>query len=368
MPIGHDAAPGSGAFAIVYTVRNEAALLPASIAYHAAAGCARFYVFWDGTTDDAPMLLRGRDDVVAQDSVTPDRLTGAGALRIDPARWAEDSRVRQRVNAAHAAMLAAADGIEWLLSIDPDELVVANVGAPADGNVSRIDTMLAAVADEVDQVLVPNLEVVASGGDTLFPFAERTVFHARRPRARAAWRGIRLALLRMVRSHRLAAWFDHGFWKVVSLGRSPRTMRDPWTGRIVPRGHHLGYHSYKAFIRTARAHRFDFAVHRWLGSTGGKPRTVRAGLVLHYDLVSADALARKFRQRQPRPNDPFSVRALLWRVATTLDDDAIRTFFDRNIAVSKAEMARQVRAGSMVEIKGPAAFFRRQPLAGSDRR
>ena len=354
----------SGRFAITYTVKNEAALLPSSIAYHAAAGCSRFYVFWDGTTDAGPDLLRDRDDVVAQDSVSPDLLPAAGVLSIDASRWAHDSRVRQRVNTAYAATLAAREGIEWLLFIDADELVL---GDPGDRGVARIDHMLARVAEDVDQVLAPNVEVVPTGAVVAFPFRDCTIFLARRPIARAIGRAGRRTLLRIFRSDRLAAWFDYLFYKMVSLGRLPRAMRDPWSGRFVPRGWFLGYHSYKPFVRAARAGSFDFAVHRWTASARGRPRSIRAGLVLHYDLFSVDHYARKFRQRQPRPGEPFSTRAFLSRVATTLGDDDLRAFFERNIAMADEEVARLIRAGLMIDIQGPAAFFASGPIPPADR-
>lgn len=354
-----------GAFAITYTVRNEAALLPRSIDYHAAAGCSRFYVFWDGTTDEAPDLLRDRTDIIAQNSVSPDQLPAAGMLSIDASRWAHDSRVRQRVNTAYAAMLAAEEGIEWLLFIDPDELVLAD---PSNRGVGRIDHMLARVAENVDQVLVPNVEVAPTRAVIGVPFPDCpfracTVFLARRPIARAIDRAGRRMLLRFLRSDRLATWFDYFLYKAASLGRLPRTMRDPWNGRIVPRGWFLGYHSYKPFVRAARAGSFDFAVHRWTASASGKPRTIRAGLVLHYDLFSVEHYAKKFRQRQPRPGEPFSTRRFLARVATTLGDDDLRRFFDRNIAFADDEIARLIRGGLMVEIKGPAAFFAERPVS-----
>jgi hypothetical protein len=353
-----------GTFAVAYTVKDEAALLLASIAYHAAAGCSRFYVFWDGTTDAAPDLLRHRPDVVAMNSVTPDRLPSIRALNLDPGRWAHDTRVRQRVNGAYAAMLAAGEGIEWLLCIDPDELVLADAGRNGihpDAGVARIDTMLAQMDDTIDQVLVPNIQVVPTGADVEFPFTECTHFYARRPLTRAIWRLTRLALLRTLRSAWLAAWYDYWFYKVVTLGSFPQPMRDPSTGRIVPRGYFLGYYSYKPFIRSRRAERFDFAVHRWLRSVGGKPRSVRAGLVLHYDLFDKPSFVRKFRQRPPRAAIPFDARSYLSKLARELDDSTLKRFFDRNIAVSdERQVARLIASGAIVEIGGPAAFFRRQ--------
>ena len=69
----------SNSFAITYTVKNEATVLPLAIAYHVAAGCSLVYLFWDGTTDDAEKLIEGLP-VVARPSVRPEEM-------VDPPEW-----------------------------------------------------------------------------------------------------------------------------------------------------------------------------------------------------------------------------------------------------------------------------------------
>lgn len=350
-----------GTFAIVYTVKNDAALLLSSIVYHAAAGCSRFYVFWDGTTDDAPDLLRHRDDVVAQNSVRPEDITGPNSLDIDPKHWVEDMLLRKRLNTKHAAELAACEGIEWLLSIDPDELVLADPCdiARNDGSVGHIGRMLTMVSDRTDQVLVPNIEVQATDTPVTCPFTDCTLFIPRRPLVRALCHAGRLVVLRLLRSQRLAVWFEHGVFRLTSDGRFPPTMREPITNSIIPRSHYLGYHSYKAFIRSKRAVQFDFVVHRWIGSAGRKPRSVRRGLLLHYDLFNVQAFAAKFRQRAPRFTMPHATRSILARLARELSDCDLRDFFNDNIMIRDRDAINNlILSGLIIRVECISVFFK----------
>jgi hypothetical protein len=116
-----------GSFALTYTVKNEARLLPLGIEYHLALGCSRVYVFWDNTTDDAPELVAKYPQVITRKSYRPEEMEDApGWLsQILPA-WGPDLDVRKRANTYYAAVDAAKHGIEWLLSIDADELILMN--------------------------------------------------------------------------------------------------------------------------------------------------------------------------------------------------------------------------------------------------
>ena len=115
----------SGKFALTYTVKNEARLLPSAIEYHIAAGCSRIYVFWDGTTDGSRDLVSKYPCVTARDSIRVEETDDAPKWIKDILVWWDtDMDVRKRINTYYAAKSAAAEGLDWLGGIDPDELVL----------------------------------------------------------------------------------------------------------------------------------------------------------------------------------------------------------------------------------------------------
>ena len=89
----------SGKFALTYTVKNEARLLPSAIDYHIAAGCSRIYIFWDGTTDNSRDLVSKYPCVVARDSIRVDETADAPKWIKDIlVCWDTDMDVRKRIN------------------------------------------------------------------------------------------------------------------------------------------------------------------------------------------------------------------------------------------------------------------------------
>jgi len=126
--------------AIVATVRDAADVLDSFIRYHLAIGFAQIYLFFDDPADPAAAAMAGR--------------TGVTAVRCDEslrARWRTlrswprfgdhaDTEVmaRQIFNCELATRMAAADGHDWILHIDSDELFYCE-GASAPEHFAALD-------------------------------------------------------------------------------------------------------------------------------------------------------------------------------------------------------------------------------------
>jgi hypothetical protein len=285
-------------FAITYTVKNEAALLPRAIAFHLRSGCSRVYVFFDGTTDGSRQLLQGMAGVVCADSVTPQSLTNPPAwIQSILPKWDENMDVRKRINTFVAAQQAHQEGIEWLINIDPDELLLLD--ATDDQTPANCEQFFASIPQHIDQILLPNLEAVPVGeGVSGCPFTDCTLFLRRYPLTELLWRSSSAVLRRLVPNAKAQAWFDYWFYRVRLAGALPRLMRHPTTGEAIPVGYFLGYSNHKAFIRTQAAAGLNFNIHRWQ-TARRRPRNLKRGNVLHYDLCTAEYFYAKFRQRQP---------------------------------------------------------------------
>jgi hypothetical protein len=347
----------SGTFALTYTVKNEARLLPPGIEYHLAAGCSRIYVFWDNTTDNTPELVARYPQVVARKSFRPEELENppswlAGIL---PA-WEPDLDVRKIANTYYAALDAAKEGIEWLVNIDADELIVMNREEQVLEN--HIPRYLERAPEDIDQILVPNLEAVPTAAESESPFTDCIYFLDRFPKTETVWRYSRAALIRISRSPKLIAWYDWLFYQVRFAGALKRMMRDPGTNRRIPGTYFLAYSSYKSFMRAARVANFNFATHGWKPYLR-RPRSLRMGNILHFDMLDYRYFAAKFRQRPPE-RGLFHLRTLLSFVARDRSPEQIKQFFETYIAIRDPQrIASLKKKGILVEIPGPAKLLKK---------
>ena len=346
----------SGTFALTYTVKNESRLLPSAIEYHLATGCSRIYLFWDNTTDNAPDLVRRYPQVIARKSFRPEELANppswlAGIL---PA-WEADLDVRKIANTYYATLDAAKAGIEWLVNIDADELILMN--RKEQNLENHIPRYLERIPEEIDQLLLPNLESVPVRAESENPFLDCIYFLDRFPGTETVWRYSRAALIRATRSPKLIAWYDWLFYEVRFRGALRRMMRDPGTNRRIPGTYFLGYSSYKSFMRTARAANFNFATHGWKPHLK-RPSSLRTGNVLHFDMLDYKYFAAKFRQRPPE-RGMFYLRTLLSFVARDRSYEQIKEFFETYIAIRDPQRIESLKKkGILVEIPGPSKLLR----------
>jgi hypothetical protein len=347
----------SGKFALTYTVKNEARLLTSAIEYHMAAGCSRIYIFWDGTTDGSQELVSKYACVTARDSIRVEETEDAPAWIKDIlVCWENDMDVRKRINTYYAAKSAAAEGLDWLGGIDPDELVLMS----RDEEIAQdhISKHLAKIPDEIDQIFLPNLESVPTSAESSNPFADCVYFLNRFPKTETIWRYSRAFFVRVLPMPVIAAWYDYLFYQVRFFGALPRLLRDPGDGTMIPAGYFLGYSNYKSFIRLKTFANFDFVTHGWRAFLRA-PRTMRMGNILHFDMLDASYFAAKFRQRQEGILlKVFYLRYRLAHVARNSSDTEIGKFFEHYIAISDPDrIALLKRRGIVSEIHAASNFM-----------
>jgi len=354
-------------FAITYTVKNEAQLLPAALEYHAQLGCTKFFVFFDGTTDNSRELVAGLPNVVAQESVDPATLSDLPEwiAQLLP-RWSESMDIRKRINTFAAAGLARQAGIEWLVNIDPDELLLFD--EPGRDRPGDPAAFFAAIPAKIDQILMPNLEAVPVGEGTGRPFVDCTLFLRRFPLTEWVWRMSAALVRRAIRSPKLHAWYDYWFYRLRFRGALPRLMRRPDTGESIPCGYFLGYSNHKALVRASAARDFNFNIHRWQAARRA-PRSVKRGYVLHYDLPNAEYFCAKFRQRGPAMLvKAFFCRYMFARIACDLPFASAQRFFLENICIrDRATIARLQQRGVLVRVSFVAQEMREPDAALSVR-
>ena len=344
-------------FAITYTVKNEAWLLPAAIEYHLAAGCSQIYVFLDGTTDNTAELITGYDNVRILTTTKPTSSENLPSWisRLLP-WWETDMDVRKRINTYYATILANHAGIEWITNIDPDELIIP--AAEGDLNKRLIPDFLGQIPERYDQILMRNLEVIPTAAESENPFADCKVFLNRFPATEFMWRYSSAAVRRAIRNPRLHAWFDHWFYKIRFWNALPRLMVHPVTGQSIPAGYFLGYSNHKSFIRTNCYPEYTFVIHKWIRNKS-RPTNIYQGFVLHYDLFDYKYMALKFRQRSEHMLLPvFYFRYMLASVARDSSITQVKEFFEKYIAIVDAKRTDLlVKRGIALHIDFVADFF-----------
>ena len=156
---------------LVITQKNEARLLRRNLEYHRFLGVTHFYVFDDGSSDDSMRSIQGVPGLTCPDleglaDVPPGLKDGVLQARRGP--W----MARQKMATRWATQLARNDGVEWLISLDADELVM--IEDPTRGAIQ--DLFLDCPAD-VDAVFFRDTyEVVPRGCDTDVGFSNHILF------------------------------------------------------------------------------------------------------------------------------------------------------------------------------------------------
>jgi hypothetical protein len=333
-------------FAIAYTVKDEAYLLLDAIRVHRFLGCQRFYIFFDGTTDDAPFLLNDLEDCLCRKSVLPSEIDdNTEWYRIICAHSRDWLDLRKNLNTYWAALHARSCGIEWIGAIDPDEIVLPNMSLKALHH-NDLVSFFSSIPVKIGQVKFLNYDNIPVAEEVHSPFTGSDLFLNRPPYlVEQIWRYSRASLRLFFRNSNtngfITAWFDQIIFKIF-LGRAfPRTLRDPILDRQIPTGIFLSYHTGKVFVRTSLLDSIRPGIHFWHSLASHHLRTKRLGAILHYDLPSYGYFMHKFRQR-PSSGDVNSVKALYVRwaiaqMAVKLSDAQAKDFYLSSIAIRSPE-------------------------------
>lgn len=354
--------------AIVMTVRNEQDLLRSNVLYHGHLGIERFYVFLDGTTDRTPDTVSDLDAVTILPSCSGETFLESEANRSQHARSpqlqevviksASHHEARQMLNTIVALERARDEGIEWLVSLDPDELLSLDPDTTEEG--ALVD-FLASQPPRVEAVSFPTSEVVQRRTTYENVLAEATLF-----KHESSWipRPLYDPYRKQVRRH----FYEPR--KVLGLPIPKRKTLSWWYG------HRLGKCAARASLdllpRVHTFRRFD----------GSRLETRSAGRLLHYLLYSADDFVKKFKNYVSHPDTLVSGHALSYRKRVWIDlvndpsfsEADLREYYDRWVAFDEDELAGMKKGGArpeIVEVTSTGQAFRkldlREPAVESER-
>lgn len=326
--------------AIVMTVRNEQDLLRANVLYHRYLGVRRFYVFLDGTTDRTPETVIDLDYVTLLPSSSRESFLESPAHRTMHASSerlkhvvrtsATHSAARQMLNTIIACERARDEGIDWILSLDPDELICFD---PHETQAGELTSFLQTQPVDIEQITFPSAEIVQQSHSYENVFAEATLFKHPDSSVR---RSLYDPFKKAVRGH---------FFYPRKLRRIPLPKYKKLTWWY---GHRFGKSAARTSIDLLpRVHTFD----RFDGSR--ELQTRGAGLALHYLLYSADDFMKKYRNFRGRPDTYVSGQAVNYRKKIwiqmvndpSFSEEFLREYYNRWVAFDDEEIARLRKDG-----------------------
>eukprot|EP00887_Chlorella_sp_A99_P005888 scaffold1.g5888.t1 len=167
--------------AFMVTTSDSLAQISVWLAYHRAMGVGTFYLFVDGQAarpEVQEALRRERGvRVVPRDAELKRRHEGS---RIWNETWLSaffhkpcnhELFVIQSLNMEVGIQMAQADGQDWVLHVDTDELIYPS-GSPD----LSVQEVLAQVPEDVDTLVFPNYESLPEADDVADPFTQVTLF------------------------------------------------------------------------------------------------------------------------------------------------------------------------------------------------
>ncbi|MDY6927557.1 MAG: glycosyltransferase family 2 protein [Pseudomonadota bacterium] len=335
-------------FSVTLTVKNEWEALQYVIPYYINCGADTVYIFLDGTTDKTEENLKNFNNVICQKCVSKNDL-------INIPDWVNDllpeSNMdhRKRINTLYAAERAHVDGVEWLLSIDPDEIVIANnlTSKNAFDNILNVD-------NEVEQILIPNIELLPSQKNAIDNssnfYCGKNYFINRRDKQLKVWKAINKILVMLKISPEINSRICNRFFYFLNYRLFPRILISPNNEKIYT-AWYLGYSNYKSLIRTSSIFKANFNIHQWVSIPGNKLNTIKKGTLLHYDLPSFSYYQKKFKQRVGfKINKNFYTRYKLNKIIIDENEMTLRKFYTESICVKPAKLEKLNSLGIVREI------------------
>ncbi|WP_165805963.1 glycosyltransferase family 2 protein [Marixanthomonas spongiae] len=298
--------------AVVLTVKNEARLLRPNLLYHLGLGIDRVFVYFDHTTDNGPETIADLKNVQAQNSVSAEQYSDLPFLKKFWSNAEEHHTARQCLNTYDALQQCKQEGIDWLVSLDADELFITR----NKGQQTLTDFFNAEITENYDVIRLPTLEMVNRKMAYQNVMAEETLFKKQK---------------------NFKSRFD----------RIYRKLYNPYTKKHITTSYWLGHTMGKAAINV-HSDLIPFNVHRYQKHNGDKPREKKAGNILHYHLYDFEDFLKKYRNFKNRSitylsgNQINSLKSLWIKLVNDPQHDkaSLKNYYKKNIHYNKKELAR----------------------------
>lgn len=314
--------------AVVMTVKNEERLLKQNVLYHLGIGIDMVFVYFDQTTDNGPKTLLNLEKVEVSDSVKPEIYLDLPYLEKFWSNAMEHHTARQCLNTYDALQKCKSRHIDWLISLDADELFLSS----KDGSLSLEQFFEVSNKQNVDVINLRPLEVLAQKMAYKNVMLEETLFKTQK---------------------NFSSKFDQIYHRIY----------DPYNEHHKKVSYWLGHTMGKAVIRV-NSSAIPYNVHRYTSLTEDELKTVSMGYLLHYHIYDFRDFINKFKNFKERPNTFLSGNKIeylksLW--IQLVNDKAnsrsyLETYFETNLLFNTTKLKRlhRTRLGNILKRKEPA--------------
>ena len=294
--------------ALVLTVKNEERLLRNNLLYHKAIGADHIFVYFDNTTDEGKGTIADLDFVSINNSVPAEKYAHLEYLEKFTSQAEEHHTARQCLNTFDADRQCEKAGIDWLISLDADELICTDFKEP-----SNLKSFFERIDENVDVVNFKTLEALQQRENYGNVFMEETLFKQNRKQKKG-----------------------EDFYKNLFNPFTKTSEKFSWWY-----GQHLG----KGAVRVGKGI-IPHNVHRFKSIDNSKAETANAGNVLHYHAYDAEDFIKKFTNFSDHPNTFLSgnkvesIKLLLRDIVNNsgMDNNELHDYFRKNLLFSEAEV------------------------------
>lgn len=303
--------------AVVMTVKNEARLLRQNVLYHLGIGVHKIFVYLDQTTDNGAETINDLQAVEINSSVEAKTYQDQPYLEKFWSNAHEHHTGRQCLNTFDAMQMCKAEQIDWLISLDADELFLCSKDEP----VTLQAFFEAASAQKADIISLTPLEVLSRKMAYQNVMLEETLFKTKK---------------------NFQSKFDQIYQKIY----------DPYTESYKTMSFWLGHTMGKAAIRV-QSDLIPHNVHRYVSRVGIPLKTISKGYLLHYHIYDFEDFIKKFKNFEKRPDTFLSgnkigdLKSLWIKLVNDRNNspEYLKSYFEKNLLYtpSKLNRLRQTR-------------------------
>jgi hypothetical protein len=293
---------------LVLTVKNEERLLRSNLMYHKALGIASVFVYFDNSTDGGRNSIENIEDVHCFNSVDADVYRDQLFLEKFTRQASTMHTARQCLNTFDALQRCKKAGIDWLLSMDADELFLPSINGELDLN------KFLEKCKGVDVVRLSTMEVLGRQFEYDDVMAEETLFKSQ---------------------SRFKHWNDRIYFD----------FYNPYTSETITHPAWLGHTMGKCAINV-NSELMPKNVHRFKAIDNRDIKVVSMGYLLHYVLYDFKDFKKKFQNIKHRPDVFLNGKSLpklpkIWRDMVNdpqFDDLYLKDYYKKNIFIDATKL------------------------------
>jgi hypothetical protein len=295
--------------AIVITAKNEERLLKHNLNYHFGLGICKAYIYFDRVTDGGPESIENLPYVDVQNSVDADKFKHLSFLDKFTSNALEHHTARQCLNTYDANLKCMDEGMDWLISLDADELFYPG------SDTKDLNTFFNNL-EEYDVIKLPPLEVINKKMAYTTVMVEETSFKRKKN----------------FKSKLDQIYFD---------------IKNPYGSKAFTTSYWLG-HTMGKCILNVKSEIIPKNVHRYETKDSSKIKSVTKGNILHYHMYDFEDFMKKFKNFEHHPpvflsgNDIGSLKSLWIQLVNdpNVSIEELRQYYKSNLLFDTKKLKR----------------------------